>query len=471
MSRVLTKSEFYDSAINELSQYPEIAARIAAGDVTITQQLGAMCQMLAMLSAQIGIAEVETWIKARDNMVLADASARGVLPFAKASVYEALIVNNGDANISVSSGRKLLDNKGRIWVVQNGATIAPSERKTVKIKQYETVTMTHTVSKTQSFYSIPIPLPKNNQHILDISVQHDDGSFFKRAERFNNIGINERVYHLLADEMMNISIQFGVMGKIGYIPSTGEEITVNIQYTSGDISLPDGTSLDLEYIQAGEENLEIISNRQVESGSNPPSIAELREITNYPSIYDENAVFLGEFSFLLQRQLSPFVFLNVWNERQEEAARQADVANINTLFISFIKDGIDETEAKELIKRTIQYADNSYKIKFVQAVEKQLQVRVRLFLAPLHDEAEIKQKVSTYLLKRYGKNSVWAKKGGQRINWQQSIKELRENIIELQDGISDISLTVDDIADSKPEYFCYVTEDTINITSSKLEGY
>ena len=78
MSNVYQKSEFYDAATSELSSgnYPALSARLALGDVTFTQQLGAMAQMLAMLSYQLGLAEVEPWIKARDNMVLADAAMR-----------------------------------------------------------------------------------------------------------------------------------------------------------------------------------------------------------------------------------------------------------------------------------------------------------------------------------------------------------------------------------------------------------
>lgn len=471
MSIVYQKADFYNAAMSELSQgnYPTLAARLAVGDVTLTQQIGAIAQMLAMLSYQIGLAEVEPWIKSRENMVLADAAARGVLPYGKAAIYSANIVNNAaSGSLNITSGRRLLDNKGRVWVVVKGASITAKQTKSIQIQQYQTREIVHTVEDYRSFYRIEVELPEDDEYLLDIAVKHSDGSYFKQVEQFNNIEPIERVYHVIADEMMNLSVQFGLIDKAGYIPNRGEQITLIMRYTHGDAKLDNATPLELEYTIRGEEYLTILSADLIQAGAKPPSIDELREITNYPSLYDENAVFLGEFGFLLQRHLSPFVFLNVWNELIEEEARGANIENINTLFVSFIKDGITTTEAQTQIKRIIQTADNSYRVKFVNAVEKQIPISVSLSLSPMHDEAVVKQKAMLYLLSRYGRDSAWARKGGQRINWQNTVKGLRENIIELQDGVSDVAVSVNETGKRLPEMFRYVAQSSITITSEKL---
>lgn len=471
MSIVYQKSDFYNAAIAEIEQgnFPALKARLAVGDVTLTQQLGAMAQMCAMLSYQIGLAEVEPWIKARDNMVLADAAARGVLPYGKATIYAAHIRNNAvSGSLNITAGRRLLDNKGRVWVVQNGATVAAGQVATVQIQQYETRETVHTVDDYRSFYRVEIGLPENDEYLLDIAVKHSDGELFIQIEQFNNVAPQARVYHVIADEMMNLSVQFGLLDKAGYVPNSGEKITLITRYTHGDIKLDNATPLELEYTTPDEVHLTILSADLIQAGAKPPDIDELREITNYPSLYDENAVFLGEFGFLLQRHLSPFVFLSVWNELLEEDARGASVDNINTLFVSFIKDGINTAEAQTQIKRIIQAADNSYRVKFVNAVEKQIPINVSLILSPMHDDAAVKQKVILWLLNRYGRDSAWARKGGQRINWQNTVKGLRESIVELQDGVSDVSVTVSETGKRLPEMFRYVAQNSITIRSEKL---
>lgn len=471
MGQIYEKSDFYNAAMSELQQgeYPELAARVAVGDVTITQQMGAIAHMLAMLSFQLGMAEVEPWIKARDNMVLADAAARGVLPLGKAAVYAATVVNRGAATRSLTAGRRLLDNKGQVWVVKNGASVDAGQNAQVQIEQFEARSLPYAVDEARSFYRLPVPLPESGKYLLDVAVRHADGEYFQRAERFNNVAAGERVYHLLADEMMNVFVQFGLVDKAGYIPAAGETLTLELRYTAGDVRLNEATPLDLEYTEDGEEYLDIVSAEQIQAGAVPFSIDELREICGYPSLYDENAVFLGEFAFLLQRHLSPFVFLNVWNERQEEIVRGASLDNINTLFVSFLKDGMATDEAQTQIRRIIARADNSYKVRFVAAVERHIDIDVRLFLAPMHDEAAVRQKITLWLLGRYGRESAWARKGGQRINWQQTVKGLRESIAELQDGISDVSVTVPPQSEADlPEHFRFVSPESIHITAEKL---
>lgn len=470
MSNVYQKSEFYDAATSELSSgnYPALSARLALGDVTFTQQLGAMAQMLAMLSYQLGLAEVEPWVKARDNMVLADAAMRGVLPYGKAAIYRANIINKGVYTHNITAGRRLLDNKGRIWTIANGTTIASGETQSVQIEQYELSEKIHTVSEKKSFYTIPIPQPETDSYLLDVAVKHSDGGYFQFAEKFNNVSANTRAYHLVCDEMMNVMVQFGLENKAGYIPEKGEEITLILRYTNGNATLNNATALEFEYMQTHEEDLTILSADLVQAGTAPFSIDELREITNYPSLYDNNAVFLGEFQFLLQRKLSPFVFLNVWNERKEEAVRGANLDNVNTLFVSFLKDGIDVEEAKKQITHIIQAADNSYRLKFIDAIEEKININITLSLAPMHDEAAVKQKIIVYLVAQYGKNSAWARKGGQRINWQNTVKSLRENITELQDGVSDIDIESVQSSNLLPETFRYVSSDSVKIVATKL---
>lgn len=461
MSRIFQKSDFFNQAMNELKNYPALSARVAVGDVTITQHIGAISQMLAMLSMQIGLGQAETWIKARDNMVLADASAKGILPFAKAPIYRVNIKNNKDRDFHIEQGRRLLDSKGRVWIIREAVEIGENQTVQAAIQQIETVQVVHTVSAVQSFYSIPIKKPDNGQYLHSVTVSNKDGLLFEQVTDFNNVALNDKVYHILSDEKMDLSIIFGLQDRIGYTPILGEQFNITMRYTSADIVLPSASSLTFEYIQEDEEYLTILSDERLQKGVNPLSIKEMRKLCDYPSMYNENAVYLGEFSFLLQKKLNPFVFLNVWNEQIEEKIRGANQDNINCLFVSFIKDDMEKNEAIKQIKEIIAQADDSYRVKVVEPIEKALKITVWLNLNTLHDEALVKEKIKKMLLTAYGRESNWSKNINQKINRQHTVKMLRESIVELQDGYSDISINVSNDDVSKPEFFRYLAENGI----------
>jgi hypothetical protein len=97
-----------------------------------------------------------------------------------------------------------------------------------------------------------------------------------------------------------------------------------------------GSPFSLEYAYTPTESL--ITIEMVElmiAGSDPLGIPALRELSRYPSIYNESAVYLGEFDFLVRRTITNLPFLSVWNEQVEEQARGPSVDNINRLFVSF----------------------------------------------------------------------------------------------------------------------------------------
>lgn len=466
---IYQKSDFYNAALTEIQSgdYPELKTRLAVGDVLITQQIGAIAQMCAMLSYQIGLAQSDVWLKARDNMVLADASARGVLPFAKASKYQLKAISS-NKTVSITQGRQFLDNAGRTWTATNAKNVGKTET-IIEIEQYETREIAHTVSETKSFYKIEIPQPENHLYIHSVAVKDENGVYFQQVNHFYNIALDEKVFHIQSDEMQKISVVFGVQDILGYTPHQGETMTLIVKYTNGDVVLSENTPFELAYLSGNDKDLSFLSGSQIQQGALPYSLSELREITNYPSAYNTNAVFLGEFKFLLQKQLYPFNFLNVWNELEEEQARGANLDNINTLFVSFDKTGIATKTAQENIKEIIYSADNSYKIKFVEPVKIKINVQIKLTLAPMHDESAVKSQIINFLLDKYGATSEWAKNGAGRINSQNTIKMLREKIPALQDGVSDIVLTVSEsISKRLPEHWRYVTENSISITSEKL---
>ncbi|TDR30353.1 hypothetical protein [Hydromonas duriensis] len=472
MSDILTKKDLYDSALQELAAYPELAIRVQAGDTLITQQMGAIAQMLAMVSWQIGLAEVEPWTRARDSMVLADATAKGVMPYAKPPRWRINIKNNSQTTNTIEAGRRLLDNKSRVWQVIDGATVQPQGLASVTAVQRERKTVSHTVTHTANFYKIEIPPLDIDQYLIAIDViRKTDQVTFKLAERFNNTEPNDEVYHLMSDESMRLWIEFGIAGIAGYVPSLGEQFDVVLYYTYGQTQISNATPFGFEYSFSSESDkqTELYADAMLDGGAYPPNIVEMREMTSFPSIYDENAVYLAEFQFLLTRKLAPFVFLSVWNEQLEEAVRGASIDNINTLFVSFIKSDISPEQAQARIRQVIEYADDSYKVRFVDVLEKHIPIEIRLRLSPVHDFESVKIRIQEVLLAQYGRDSQWARRGRNRINWRATGELLKDKITELQDAISDLSIAVtDDSIASYPEEFRYVSKQSIQISNDAL---
>ncbi|AUZ05265.1 hypothetical protein ADP71_17380 [Vitreoscilla sp. C1] len=469
MSDVYSKEDFKEAALRMLvGSDTELAERVAMGDVFVIEHIGAIAQMLAMLSSQIGLGETEFWTKARDSMVLADAAARQIFPYGTASKYRFAIHNPQDMATTIHAGRRLLDNRNRTWMVTDGVVVPAKGQAYVEAEQLDEMHFVHTVTEYESFYQIALPQPADNQFLLNVQVNDVAGALFEHVERFSNVLKGQKVWHLHGNEIMDLFVTFGLKDKFGYVPQVGEQIKVTLRYTHGDVVLKQDSELSLEYVQAGEEYLSIYADSQIQAGSDAPNITELREITRYPSIYDENAVYLGEFQALIERKHSPFVFLSVWNEIREEQARGANVNNINKLFVSFIKSGINTTAMQTQIKNTVFMADDSYQLVFVPAVEQAIHIQVALQLKSMYDEGDVSQQIKLWLLNQYGRDSLWAKRGGQRINNRNTVRELTKAIAQFADGGSDLSMVIEQPQNHLPEVFQYVSAASISITNTPI---
>ena len=110
----------------------------------------------------------------------------------------------------------------------------------------------------------------------------------------------ERIYHVEADEQQRVYVRFGQEGVVGVQPDEGLELTLTTFYSLGRIEdFSPGSPMAFETMQdPAEAQLEMTLQEVLSSGENPPSMRTLRELAKYPSVYNHNAVFLGEFDFL-----------------------------------------------------------------------------------------------------------------------------------------------------------------------------
>ena len=437
-----TADEFKALIAAAVSQYPEAAQFYRARDPRLLAPLDAMATMAAMLSSEMDVQAAEPFTKARDVTVLADAAVKGVLPFGHPTRAKIKITNINGASFPVVSGRKLNDTQGRSYVTDLGATIPANDFAYIEALQQSESSFVHTVYASIPFYQIAIPARAAGKHIVSIAVQGEVYAFNYVAD-FVNVDIGERTFHLETDETQQLYIQFGAEGIAGYQPSVGEQFTVTVVETEGEISLAAGSDFSLEYTGSIYENgAELVLDEILYPGASPMDIATLREVTNYPSIYDSSAVYLGNFDFLIRRNLSPFDFLSVWNEQTEERVRGADVDNINRLFVASAKDGVLDATLRSQIAAVIVDADDSYRITHVDIVEEEINIEVIGYTSPVYDFAAVAQQVRELILADYGQYSAWAKRGGAKIPYKKIYEMLQKYVQAFQGEGSDIRVAV-----------------------------
>jgi hypothetical protein len=460
-----TKADFQQLIAAEISNYPTAAQFYQARDPRLLAQLDAIAAMFAMLSAEIEVAAAEPFTKARDATVLADASVKGVLPFGKPTLVKLAVTNANTTPVSITAGRRILDTRGRVFVVQAGATVPGNTTGYVTAYQRLTRTFTHTIEESRPFYTVEVPQPEPGRYFVSVEVRLGTATFAYRPG-FVNVAVNELAFHLFSDEQRRLYIEFGAANIAAYQPSTGEVVTVTVFETEGAIELAAGSKFAFEYSSGPlDTRVTLVLDSVLEPGSAPMDTSTMREVVSYPSTYDQSAVYLGNFDFLIRRNMSPLVFLSVWNERLEEAVRGPSEDNINTLFVAARKTGVAQPTLEAQIEKVIMAADDSYRIAHVDIEDVEIPVTIVAKVQDVYDFTAVGQRIRELVLAEYGVDSAWAKRGQSRILKKRIYDILENNIQALQGAGSDLDVMITDPEeDMLPEQFRYVSNDSLTVT-------
>jgi hypothetical protein len=467
----ISASAIESAALAALSSFPTVATFVQAGDPRVLAQIKAQAAMLAMLSEQVDVAQYEPFMKARDATVLADASLKGVLPLARACRVQLAVTNGDAAPFVAAAGRRLVDQKGRVYVVDSAVTIAAGATISVACTQRTTRTITHSVSVATPFYRIELAQSESDIYLNTIGVFLGAQEFAYAPDWFN-VGPDDFAYQVESDERRRMWVCMGSQGVVGYGVQPGDSFELRIAECEGLISdLAPASVFSLEYVYTPADGLlKAVLDTVLDTGAAPPSMADLRVMSRYPSIYDHNAVYLGEFDFLLRRYLTGIRFLSVWNEQIEEDARGASVNNINHLFVSGLVTGMTnaafEARATELIAR----ADDSYKVVFVPAVVLPVAIAITCTVASVHDTATVESQIRAAMLGKYGAGTPDVSKGmSNPIRNQVIIRLLREKVVALQDELSDFHVEVTLPGTILPEQFLHITSASMTVAVSRAE--
>lgn len=490
-----TKADFTDAIASTIDNYPAIAALYRAGDPRILQNLEAQATMLAMLSSQLEVAMSEPFEKVRDATVLADASMRGIIRKARPGKVTIAVSNKGLSSFTLDSGRVILDSIGNNYRVDMQVKVAANDSAIITATQVKTEIITHIVSESIPFYAIEIPESNDGSYLSGIAVSDYIGDYEYR-ERYVNTLPNERVFHVEADDKQRIYVRFGQAQVVAFQPDQDAVITLTVSRSVGVISILAGSPFSFDYISSVaslQESLIDMSLHTVDpiidTGENPPDMTTLRDIIKYPSVYDHNAVFLGEFEFLVRRAYPSLKFLSIWNESVEELARGASADNINVLFVAcmsndalnpeqflsapsvpvFILDTpaqSDLTPTQTGIKATIKAADDSYKVKFYTPIKSKIVMSVNATVSTAYISTEVVGQIKAVILAEYGIDAPASRRGSNKPLYQQIYALLRKKIPALSDANSDWTVSITPLSGTayKPELWRYVDSTSLTVT-------
>lgn len=475
----LSRDEFFAAALNEVAAFPNLANFASAQDARILAQLSAQAMMLSMVSAQVDTAMFEPFTKSRDGTVLADAALKGILPLARACRVTMTIENSGSSSVTLGAQRRLLDQKGRLYEIDSTVSVDAGGSATVSAQQIRRRSTSHTVIAASDFYQIQVSLAADEMHLNTLAVLLDNKEF-SYAPDWCNVAVDQLSYQVEVDELRRMYVRFGKSTVIGYGVKVGDKFTLEMTECNGRIDdLVPGGQFNLEYIlAAGEPDIRLSLVSVDDAGADPATMQELRVMSRYPAIYDHNAVYLGEFDFLLRRYMAGIRFLSVWNEQVEEGVRGASVDNINKLFVSGLVTGMSDQEFNDRVTQLVHRADSSYRIAIVPTVLTPVSVLVTGSIAISWDRAVVESQIRAILLDAYGDGAINVSEGMSNPIKKSSINRLlREKVDALRDDKAEFDVQLTFPAGLLPEHFLHFTPSQMNVTltsddyGSKLWNY
>lgn len=477
---MLTPNEFEIRLAAALDD-PEVLAMYQSGEPLVYQHIRAHAAFLALLSQDIDRATTEPFIKSTDRSILADATNKGILPVGTPARHLLTVKNSSNSPITLAQGRVVLDGQGRPWRLLQSLSLVAHGQADVLIEQSTVVTVTVTPAESLPFWRVTVPL-QDGMALVGLTVRNESGDTYRIAPRWMNVAPAEKAVQVVTDSLMRVFIEFGDTDRAGETVMAGSAYTIQITQTYGalDASRLKDAALS-ELINVGDEQLSFLfkAGGLQQVGTNPLSIDQLRQLASYPALYDENAVYLGNFEYLARQKFSARVdYLAVWNETVQDRLYGAALADINHLHLAVkAKNPVEQAAIEADISALLGRADSLFDGRvIVHAIaERPFSLVVTGRIAAVHDLDAVGNAIKGLLVERFGKGSLsasrWLPNG---INLQEASVLLRAKIPAFQDRISDFSIQLTgDLSAIKPHQWVFVSNAsiTLNLTrTADVEG-
>ncbi|RZG79629.1 hypothetical protein [Acinetobacter venetianus] len=466
---MLTQADFEARLVANLGDY-EIIERYNAQDPIVIRFLRSIGAYLALFGQELDIAEIEPFIKTRDRSIIADATNKGILPIGTPAQHTLEVINRSANSITLSQGRMIEDNSGgRPWRLLQSVTVNSGETGEVLVEQSEYREIEYTVQNTENFLRVEIEL-RDDLALAGLTVKDSTDQNYSLKKRWMNVAPLDYAFNLTTDSLRRVFIEFGDDERAGRTAAANQIFTFGILETYGEVDssrLKDASLIEVLTNDETKVSVRFKQGGSVKQGADPLNISQLRVLSSYPALYDENAVFLGNFDYSVrQKFMSRCHYIAVWNENEQDRYYGATYQDINHLHIAIVaKNELEQANIEQEIIQYIGLLDSLYKdrVRVHQVIEKPFELTLNGRLAAVHDLDGVKAQIKGLLVDRYGRTQLsasrWLVNG---FNTQEISTQLRKTITAFQDNISDFSLTVP-ISLNKPHEWVYIDGDSITL--------
>lgn len=476
---MLTQADFQAQLVAKLTD-PEVMQRYQAGDPEIIQQLQSIASYLLLLGQEVEVATIEPFTKTRPRSIIADATNKGILPIATPCQHILEVINNSQNTISLTAGRIIEDSQGgRPWRLISSITVNSGQTGEVLVEQSELREVTYTVPVAESFHQARVTI-NDGVFLAGITVRDTAvpaANTYRYAPRWMNVAAGEYAITVTTDSMRRVFIQFGDDIRAGRTAQTNQQFIFTLIESYGEVDAARLKDAALAEVLNTDEQRVRVRFKQgglIRAGADPLSVPELKLLASYPALYDENAVFLGNFDYLARsRFMKRTNYLTVWNETVQERMYGVTWQDINHLHLAVVaKTPGEQASIENEISQLLGRADSLYagRIRVRAVTERAYQLKVTAKLAGVYDIDTVKAQIKSLLTAAYGKGTLaasrWLPDG---INTQEASTLLRDNISAFQDRIYDFIVTGENLTTNpvKPHEWLYLTNDSITVDLSR----
>ena len=358
------------------------------------------------------------------------------------------------------------------------------ERKTVLVEQSVINRARITIPINEPFYTVSLTTT-DDAYFCGIGVTNTTtGEVYQHTPKFMNAGINAPVYTLQSDNLIDIDVMFGASGRAGKTVQAGEVYEIAITQTYAEVeadSLNQGALTELLVSEESQLNLYFKRGDMVRAGSNPLTIQQMRLLASFPSMYDKNAVFMGNFTFLImQHFMGRMSYMAVWNETIQERYYGVSLDDINHLNLAVVAKSASAGERAQLlidIEQLIARADSLLegRVRVRAVVERPYQISITGRVAAVHDMESVRMQIKELLLSDYGKGALATiHHNADGFNLREMAARIAAKVPAFQDRVSDFTVTGEDVSVNpvKPHEWAFLNDAsiTINLTRTADSG-
>lgn len=471
------RNKLLSSIESKLNDYPSVAQRWRAGDPTVRAMMVSLVEMVVHLQRDNALNSVEPFIKSKDRTIKADMVNKSILPAATPCQHLLTVENDAGVTQTLSQGRLVEDGTGRQWRLMAAVTVGAGESKTVLAEQSVIVRSELVIPINEPFYSVRLSTT-DDAYFAGIAVTNTTvQETYRYAPNFMNAAIDAPAYTLQSDNLRDLEVIFGADGRAGKTVQAGEAYEFAITQCYGVVKASSLGQAALASLNTGDEsrlNLYFKAGDMQRSGANPLSVNQMRLLASFPSMYDQNAVFMGNFTFLvMQHFMARFDYMAVWNETAHDKYYGASLEHINHLHLAVRAKNVGEqgqltADIQHLIARADSLLDGRVIVHTIE--ERPYNITISGRLAAVHDMDAVRIQIKELLLASYGKGSLAAiHHNADGFNRQEIATKIRSSIPAFQDRVSDFVVDGETVAEKpiKPHQWTYLAEDTIAINLTR----